>query len=67
MLSAIFIEKSKAYVYVKLGENQWEKREVKTGINDISRIEIIEGLKEGEEVALIVPKSLGGTSKKKKN
>lgn len=66
LLSAIFIEGESSYVYVKRGENEWEKVEVKTGINDISHIEITQGVTEGDEVALTLPKSFGETTRKQK-
>lgn len=38
------------YVYVKEDEDEYEKRLVKTGANDGARIEILEGLSEGEKI-----------------
>ena len=38
------------YVYVKIDDDEYEKRLVKTGANDGERIEILEGLDPGENV-----------------
>jgi RND family efflux transporter MFP subunit len=60
-LSAVFTEKDtdtgqmERFVYVQQGETM-EKRNVKVGVSDYACAEIQEGLKEGEIVALEMPK-----------
>ncbi len=48
----------KAFVEVTTGKNQIAKREVKTGLSDGINIEIVEGLKEGEDVVERPPKEI---------
>ena len=60
-LAAVFTERAsengpmERFVYVQLGD-AFEKRAVKVGVSDYSSAEIQEGLKEGETVALELPK-----------
>jgi HlyD family secretion protein len=39
-----------AFVEIPLGEGKFEERYIKTGLSDAIQIEVVEGLKEGEEV-----------------
>lgn len=54
LLSAVFNEAEKSYIYVQDGD-QWEKRLVEGGINDLQHVEIKSGLEVGEVVALSRP------------
>jgi HlyD family secretion protein len=60
-LAAVFTERTsengplERFVYVQQGDT-FEKRTVKVGVSDYSSAEIQEGLKEGEVVALELPK-----------
>jgi HlyD family secretion protein len=47
-----------AFVEIMNGKNQIVKKEVKTGLSDGINIEIVEGLKEGEEVVERPPKEI---------
>ena len=54
-ISAVFKgDGGKKVVYVRTGENS-EKREVKIGITNIDYAQILNGLKEGEEILLTEP------------
>ena len=54
-ISAVFKgDGGKKVVYVKTGENS-EKREVKIGVTNIDYAQILNGLKEGEEILLTEP------------
>ncbi len=53
-LEALHTEGGKDFVYVK-SSNGFEKREVRTGLENATRIEIASGLKVGEQVALASP------------
>ncbi len=53
-LSAVFTEGGERFVYVKKG-GSWDHRSVKIGVADFSFVEIIEGLQEGDTVALEPP------------
>jgi len=56
LLSAVFNdENGDSHVYVKTGEASWEKRDVKTGINNLQHVEIRSGLAVGDVVALSRP------------
>lgn len=46
----LIIEDKGQFVEIETGPQQYEKREVKTGISDGINIEILEGLKEGDKV-----------------
>ncbi len=48
--SALTEEQGIFFVYVQLDEEGYQKREVKTGVSDGEKIEIISGLKPGEKV-----------------
>ena len=39
-----------AFVEIPLGEGKTEERYIKTGLSDAIQVEVIEGLKEGDEV-----------------
>ena len=49
-LGSIIEEQGVSSVFVRLDGECFEKREVRTGRNDGLRVEILQGLKEGEEV-----------------
>lgn len=49
-VSALTEEQGLHFVYVKLDEEGYQKREVHTGATDGTRIEILSGLSEGEQV-----------------
>jgi HlyD family secretion protein len=51
---AMHTEGGKDFVYVKSAQG-FEKREVRTGLESATRVEIASGLKVGEEVALAPP------------
>lgn len=45
-----FFDQDKAYVEVDKGQQQFERREVKTGLSDGINIQVAEGLKENEKI-----------------
>ena len=49
-LEAISEQQGVKFVYIKLDEECYQKQEVKTGLSDGERIEILSGLEEGQEV-----------------
>ncbi len=53
--SAVFIEDSTRYVFLKLGEHRFERRVVEVGIGNLNFIEIKKGVQEGDEVATTRP------------
>ncbi len=53
-LDALQIEGDKNYVYKKRG-NSYDKVEIETGKNNTDYIVVVDGLKEGDEIALINP------------
>jgi multidrug efflux pump subunit AcrA (membrane-fusion protein) len=53
-LEVLHSEGGKIFVYVKTAQG-FEKREVRTGLENATRIEIASGLKVGEQVALAAP------------
>lgn len=53
-LDALFAEGDKNFVYRKKGTG-YEKAEIETGINNTDYIVVVNGLKEGEEIALVNP------------
>ncbi len=46
----LIFEDGKTYVEVEVGEQEFDKREIETGLSDGINIEIVSGLKEGEKV-----------------
>lgn len=44
-----FDEEEKPFVEIEVGEQQFEKREVKTGLSDGINIQVLDGLKEGDK------------------
>lgn len=56
-LSAVFSDQNERFVYVKKGENQYERRPIQTGVADYDYIEITQGLQSGETVSLATPPS----------
>lgn len=53
-LDALHIEGDKNYVYKKRG-NSYDKVEIETGKNNTDYIVVVDGLKEGDEIALVNP------------
>lgn len=49
-VSALTEEQGVTFVYLQLDAECYQKREVKTGLSDGSRVEILSGLKEGEKL-----------------
>jgi len=47
------------YVVVALSDSTYELREVKTGANDLTYVEVVDGLREGDRVALLGSLSTG--------
>ncbi len=61
--SAVFVESDRRFVFVKLGEHRFERREVEIGTGNLNFIEIRNGLQEGDNVATTRPSQseiLGG-------
>lgn len=58
LLSAVYLDDDgeTSFVYLQTGDS-WERREVETGINDLLHIEIIDGIREGDVLALSRPAS----------
>lgn len=55
-ISAVFYERAGSYVFRRDGaESPWEKMRVEVGLAGLRRVEIREGLDEGDELALGVP------------
>lgn len=54
-LSAVFRERRDEYVFVKIGEEKYHKRYIETGLRDAFNVEIVSGLKVGDEVSLTEP------------
>ena len=65
-LDALFTEGDKSFVYKKKGAG-YEKTEVETGINNSDYIVVVNGLKEGEEIALVNPFATETEEKKTEN
>ena len=59
-LSAVFSERGERYVYVRKGEDEWERRTVDVGICDFSYAELQKGVAAGETIALELPLSERG-------
>ena len=57
-ISTVFVndEDDQRYVYIKTGEEKFERKDIKAGINDHQFVEITEGLKKGDVVAKERPK-----------
>lgn len=51
-LTAVTEEQGIHYIYIKVDEDGYRKQQVSLGMNDGDRIEIVEGLKGGEEVVV---------------
>lgn len=63
--SAVFVEDDKRFVFVKLGEHRFERRQIEVGVGNLNFIEIKSGLNEGDEVATTRPSQseiVGGDS-----
>lgn len=50
-VDAVIRDKNGAHVYVRSGENSFEPRMVKTGVENFQDVEVTEGLKENEVIA----------------
>ncbi len=46
----LIFENDRTYVEVMIAEQQFERREVRTGLSDGINIEILDGLSEGEKI-----------------
>ncbi len=53
--SAVFVENDRRYVFVKLGDHRFERREVEIGTGNLNFIEIRTGLQDGDNVATTRP------------
>jgi hypothetical protein len=51
-LAAVFTEQGERFVYVKTGEEEFEKRSIQIGIADYDHAEVLSGLTAGEVVSL---------------
>lgn len=60
-VSAVQERGGKAFVFVKNAEGQPEPREVTLGVRSDTFVEVVEGVKEGEEVFVIPPEAPQGT------
>ncbi|MFT5470245.1 MAG: HlyD family secretion protein [Verrucomicrobiales bacterium] len=58
-LPGVFVEEGQSVVYVKDGDETFERREVEIGINDHQVVEIKAGLEAGDELATVKPKPAG--------
>ena len=56
-IEAVFNDQGKAYCYVACGDGQFEKRQVAPGQSNDDFVEITYGVREGEQVCLILPSS----------
>jgi len=53
--NALFEKRGQYYVFKYLGNNKYEQAEIKIGLSSTDKVEVTEGLKEGEEVLTILP------------
>ena len=65
-LDALFTEGDNSFVYKKKGAG-YEKTEIETGINNTDYIVVVNGLKDGEEIALVNPFAKETEEKKTEN
>lgn len=54
-LAAVFTDQGDRFVYVKKGEDKFERQSVQLGVADYDYVQIIEGLHDGDEVSLVAP------------
>ena len=54
-LPGVFVEEGQSVVYLKTGDETFDRREVELGISDHDVVEIKSGLVEGDEVATVRP------------
>ncbi len=54
-LAAVFNDKGERFVYVKRGEDTFERQPVQVGVADYDYAEVTKGLKAGDVVALVPP------------
>jgi HlyD family secretion protein len=59
-LQAVFEKEGKKWVFVKVAEDRFTRREVATGRHSESQVEIISGLDGGEQIALLDPETRPG-------
>lgn len=62
-LAAVFNDQGERFVYVKKGDDTFERRPVQLGVADFDFVEATKGLKEGEVVSLVQPPGEGGTAR----
>lgn len=53
--SAVFVDDNTRYVFVKLGEHKFERRNIEVGVGNLNFVEITKGLELGDEVATTRP------------
>lgn len=58
-LAAVFSDQGERFVYVKKGEETFERQPVQLGVADYDFVEVTKGLADGETVALVAPPSAG--------
>jgi RND family efflux transporter MFP subunit len=58
LLSSIFLEEDRSFVYVELAGGEFEKREVETGLRNAFNVQILSGVEVGEQVSLIRPSAM---------
>ena len=56
-LAAVFNDQGERFVYVKKGDDKYERQPVQLGVADFDFAEVIKGLKGGEVISLIAPPS----------
>lgn len=66
IISAVFSNGPKRFVYVEKKNGTYEKCPVQIGISDASYVEIKEGLKEGDVVSLVRPSNFSGAEDAKR-
>lgn len=54
-LAAVFTDKGERFVYVKKGEDKFERQPIQLGVADYDFAEVTKGLNGGEVVALVTP------------
>jgi len=58
-LSAVFRNRDDTFVYLVEGDGKFVERSIVTGLSTLERVEVLEGLEEGDEVALGIPAGEG--------
>ena len=62
-LAAVFTDQGERYVYVKKGDDKFERQPIQMGVADYSFAEVTKGLKGGEVVSLVAPPGEGEATK----